>query len=503
MSGVWLGLLLLLGALLIELFRPKLIEEGFKALKTQPVTERQNIITNMILRRGDVGINRDNDWIQDRRYFAGYADVQRYGVRNDFCRMVVPLSEKEDETFFACALAGTTGSSAAFKSPMVKDGFTLGRDDYMRDILNEGRHAYCRILKGPRGFLPQCRRATDTGFSTKDELDANPPPDIQTLLQFYESCEVWFKFQDDMLDSIGRAILQTAGGVTIDETPNPHLRLADVPAEPSLTKGIQFNGQDQFVRIGDTQTLELGAQIKLRTIRAFSIWAKFDEFTNNAHFFDFGDGPGENNVFLGILGKGDAEFALRSGGACEASTVPAAPSGAQFCPELKAQDLLEESAGNVDEYVCTGPEITPRRLDPIETKPVPTTKATRATLLYEVWDKTLRKVQIKVNRAIPLGKWTHIVVTATSMDAMRPQLKVYVDGEDLYTLEDGALPQAASLSNNYFGKSNWASGFTLYEMQDELFKGSLFDFRMYSAPLSVKKIEAIRSWGLDRLDIKK
>lgn len=498
MSGVWLGLWLLLGALLIDLFRPRMFEEGFKALQ-QPVTEKPNIITNMILKRGDVGFKYDNNWIQDLRYFAGYADVQRYGVQHDFCRMVVPLSGKEDETFFACALAGSVGSSVAFKTPTVKEGFAISRDDYMRDILKDGRDAYCRILKGPKGFLPQCRRATDTGFSAKDELDASPPADIQTLLQFYESCEMWLRFQDDMLDSIGRATLQTAGKVTIDETPAAHLRLADMAAEPTVTKGIHFNGSDQFVRVGDSQTLELGAQIQLRTIRAFSIWAKFDEFTNNAHLFDFGDGPGKNNVFLGILGKGDAEFNPRSGGACESSTVPAAPSGAQFCPELKAQVLLEESAGNVDEYVCTGPEITPRRLEPIETRPVPATKASRATLLYEVWDKTLRKAQIKINRAIPLGKWTHIVVTATTMDAVRPQLKVYVDGEELYTLEDGALPQAASLSNNYFGKSNWASGFTLYEMQDDLFKGSLFDFRMYSAPLNAKKVQAIRSWGLDRV----
>jgi hypothetical protein len=481
-----------------------MIEESFASFKPtalQPVVEKQNILTNMILKRGDVGIKYDNDWIQDRRYFAGYADVQRYGVKNDFCRMVVPLSGKEDETFFACALAGTTGSSVAFKSPAVKDGFILGRDDYMRDILKDGRDAYCRIIRGPKGFLPQCRRATDTGFSTKDELDSNPPPYIQTLLQSYESCELWLRFQDDMLDTIGRAVIQVAGQVKIEETPTALVRYADKPAESMPTKGISFNGKDQFVRVGDAQTLELGAQIKLRTIRAFSIWAKFDEFTNNAHLFDFGDGPGKNNVFLGILGKGDAEFNPRGGGGCEASTVPAAPSGAQFCKELKAQDLLEESAGNVDEYVCTGPEITPRRLDPIETQPMPTTKANYATLLYEVWDQTLRKAQIKINRAIPLGKWTHIVVTATSMDAVRPQLKVYVNGENLYTLEDGALPQATMLTNNYFGKSNWASGFTLYEMQDDLFKGSLFDFRMYSAPLNEKKIQNIRSWGLGRLDI--
>jgi hypothetical protein len=141
--------------------------------------------------------------------------------------MVVPLSGKEDETFFACALAGTTGSSVAFKTPAVKEGFAISRDDYMRDILKDGRDAYCRILKGPKGFLPQCRRATDTGFSAKDELDANPPGDIQTLLQFYESCEMWLRFQDDMLDSIGRATLQTAGKVTpvIDRT----YSLSEVP----------------------------------------------------------------------------------------------------------------------------------------------------------------------------------------------------------------------------------------------------------------------------------
>lgn len=505
MPGVWLGLMLLLGALLIELFKPKLIEEGFRALSSEPhpVVEKRNIITDMVLKRGDVGVNYDNDWIQDRRYFAGYGDVQRFGVKNDFCRMVVPLSGKVDETFFACALAGTTGSSSGFRTPSVKDGFMLGRDDYMRDILGDGRDAYCRILKGPRGFLPQCRRATDTGFSAQDELDAKPPSDIQTLIQFYEGCEMWLRLQDDMVDYIGKATLQTAGGMTIDETPTTQIRRADTPAEPTITRGIHFNGNDQFVRLGDSQSLELGAQIKLRTIRAFSIWAKFDEFTNNAHLFDFGDGPGKNNVFLGILGKGDAEANLRSGGACERSTVPAAPSGAQFCRELKAQDLLEDSAGNVDEYVCPGPEITPRRLDPIETRPDPRVKASRATLLYEVWDKTLRKAQIKVNQVIPLEKWTHIVVTATNMDAVRPQLKVYVDGQEVYTLEDGALPQASTLSNNYLGKSNWASGFSLYEMQDELFKGSLFDFRMYSAPLSEKKVQAIHSWGLDRVDTKK
>jgi hypothetical protein len=440
----------------------------------------------MILKRGDVGTGvEDGNHIQDQRYFADYADVQRYGVKNDFCRMVTPLGGKADETFFACALAGTApASSVAFKTPAVKDGFQLSRDDYMNDIMKDGREAYCRILKGPNGFLPQCRRALDGGFDTKDQLDSNPPGDIATLLSFYEGCEMWLRFRDDMVDYIGRAVVQTAGKAAVDEKPRPF-----------KTKGLQFNGNDQFLRIGDSSSLELGSQIKLRTIRAFSIWAKFDEFTNNAHLFDFGDGPGKNNVFLGILGKGDAEGVLRAPRQCDTSTVPESPSGAQFCPELKAQTLMEDSAANVDEYVCPGPEVMARKMPPIQTKPTPVMDANRATLIYEVWDKTLRKVQIKINRAVTKGEWLHIVVTATNMDVVTPGIKIYINGEDMYTLENGALPQAAVLDHNYLGKSNWASGISLYEMQDELFKGSMFDFRMYSSPLNAKKVAAIYQWG--------
>jgi len=499
MSGaIWIGVWVLLGALLFEMFAPNIVTEGFKAISgAKPplvAAEKANILTNRLPRRGDVSFGLEpSNYLQDHRYFTEYADVQRYGVKHDFCRMLMPLNGADDEMFFACALAGTAGAitTIGYKTPRVKDGFTLSRDDYMSDIMKDGREAYCRILNGPKGFLPQCRRALDTEFSDKDQLDLTPPDDIEQLLRFYESCELWFRLRDDMLDYIGRGIVKTVGGMKIDETPRP-----------PLTRGLHFNGKDQFARFGDAQDLTLGAQIKLRTIRAFSIWARFDSFTNNAHIFDMGDGPGKNNVFLGILGKGDDDAPLRTIGECEKSTVPARPSGAQFCPELRAQDLLEDSAGNVDEYTCTGPEILPRKIEPIETKHRSATRATRATLLYEVWDKTLRKVQIKVNRAIPLDTWTHIAVTATSTDAVAPQLKVYVNGEDMYTLDNGALPQSASLSNNYLGKSSWASGFTTYEMQDELFHGSLFDFRMYSAPMTPKKIQEIFTWGSNMLNTK-
>jgi hypothetical protein len=104
-----------------------------------------------------------------------------------------------------------------------------------------------------------------------------------------------------------------------------------------------------------------------------------------------------------------------------------------------------------------------------------------------------------VNGAIPLGKWTHIVITAKNMDAMRPDLNVYVNGNLVFTQLQGYLPQAKVTSNNYLGKSNWANDFSGYEMRDELFNGSMFDFRVYSAPLPESKIKRILQWGSGKL----
>ena len=219
---------------------------------------------------------------------------------------------------------------------------------------------------------------------------------------------------------------------------------------------------------------------------------------------DFGDGPGVNNTWMGILGKGDPGDdgnELRPGAKCPETTVPTGKSGAQFCPELTPQELYETTpVDQVEDYICPGQTVFPNKYDSIQTRPKPVTgNATRATLQYEVWDKKLRKVQIKVNKAIPLGKWTHIVITAKTMDAMRPDLNVYVNGNLIFTQEAGYLPQAKVTSNNYFGKSNWANDFSGYELRDELFNGSIFDFRMYSAALPESKVKRILQWGMNKL----
>jgi len=531
MSGaVWIGLFLLLGTLMLELVAPKQLKEGFQAIGSSSSfnfgsfdpsasvnlakndstsataatglsarIDQPNFLTNLLNRRGDVGIGIEQPgYYQDPRYFLGYADVERYGVKNDFCRMVTRSDTTDKgELFFACALAGTTvADTTQYKTQKVSDGFRISRDDYMRDIIKDGRDAYCRILKSKDGtYLPHCRRAQDTGFSDKDEIDPEPPEEIKTLVDFYSGCEAWFRLRDDMFDYMDRCKGQVAGGQVMDHTPNP-----------VVTKGMTLNGIDQFVRFGDNDELSLGNKVSMRSMRAFSVWVKFDEFTNNAHIFDFGDGAGVNNVFLGILGKGDGgddPNELRPGAKCPETTIPEGEVGAQFCPEMRAQTLYETSAAAVEKWECKNPSVLPRKMEPIQTKrpAMPTKDASRATLIYEVWDQKLRKVQIKVNRAIPLGQWTHILIAAKNSDAMRPDLNVIINGNLVYTQEQGYLPQAKITSHNYFGKSNWANDFSEYELRDELFKGSIFDFRMYSSVVSESKGKRILQWGLRKLGL--
>jgi hypothetical protein len=158
----------------------------------------------------------------------------------------------------------------------------------------------------------------------------------------------------------------------------------------------------------------------------------------------------------------------------------------------------------VEEYKCPGPEIVadPERAKQINTRPPPedpNAPKSRATLLYEVWDGRIRKMQIKLNRAFPKGQWTHVVITAKNMDAMRPDILVYVNGEMVFTKESGVLPQAATTEKNYIGKSNWTDEPGGYELKDELLKGSVFDLRMYNGVLSERKIKHMFQWGMDQL----
>ena len=494
MIGITLVLVVLIAFAAAELFWPQKVLEGFETM-IPVLNPKAGYFAKFVPRRGDVGPDQEQGgYKQDPRYFRGYVDVQRLGVDHDFCRMVA----MKDNKFFACALAGTENlSSVSFRTPSTDDGFRLSRDDYMRDIEGKGRAAYCRILKGKRAtYEPFCNRALETEFDSELVVDPEPPADIQMMLRFYEGCIFWYRFRDDMLDYIDTTKLLRAGQIKIDEKPNPE-----------VTEGLRFNGIDQFLRVGDSPELELGYNVPLRSMRAMMMWVYFDEFTNNAHIVDFGDGPGKNNIVLGIIGKGDALITdaatLRPPLLCgEESTVPSSPSGAQRATVVSPQELLKTTDADVDDYLCLGFEGNPRRLPPsrVVDKRV-TGPKNMATLLYEVWDNQQRVMRLRVPSIIPLKRWTHICITAKSDDAFRPDIGIYVNGEQVFVEPSGFLPQASTLTNCYIGKSNWANATSQYENKDELFKGKMFDLRAYKVPLADKVIQESVAWGKKKLDV--
>jgi hypothetical protein len=497
MIGIGLVLVLLMTIAVAELFWPQKVREGFESL-VPALSPRAGYFGKFVPRRGDIAEGAEQaGYLQDPRYFLGYADVQRLGFDHDFCRMVESKAD-ESTKFFACALAGTENlNSISFRTNTVRDGFRLSRDDYMRDIEGKGRAAYCRILKGKSGtYQPLCNRALDTEFDTELVIDVEPPADIQTLLHFYEGCVFWYRFRDDMIDYVNNTKLLTVGEMKVSEKPNP-----------PITEGLKFNGMDQFVRLGDNVELELGSVVPLRSLRGIMMWVYFDEFTNNARILDFGDGPEANNIVLGILGRGDANVTdagiIRPPLLCgEETTVPDGPSGAQPCPVMSPQELMQTSSANTNQFECVGFEDNPRRLPPSRVRDKTIHKpTTKASLLYEIWENQQRKMRIVIPGVIPKEKWVHICVTAQTGDAFRPDIGVFIDGELAFLQPSGFLPQAATLSQCYLGKSNWSQATSQYENKDELFKGKIFDVRGYKQSVTDKVIKESVAWGKKKLGL--
>ena len=483
---LYMVLIILIIIATIELWKPELINEGFSDLIS---VGDSTIWAKWMPRRGDISTNPTEEqggYIRDMRYFAGYTDVQRIGVDHDFCRMIQVRADPKDK-FFACALGGTEGlSSVKYRTPSTKDGFELSRDDYMNDVLKEGRSGYCRILKTGDTFEAQCNPAGDSSFSSNMIVDSNPPNSIKLLLTFYEGIVFWLRFRDDMVDYAKNIIISKAGNISVEE----------FPPNPPITKGAVFNGENQFLRIGDRKDLSFGDVVQLRYLRAVSFWVYFEEFTNNAHIFDFGNGAGKDNVFAGIIGRGnmEAQMDLQDITISE-STIPTAPSGQQCTNEVSAEMGMIISGSDVDVWDCPDPQLFGRIMKPLQQKAVPKEEAKSADLIYEVWDAKQRKLHIQVKNIIPIRKWVHIAITATSNDPAKPGLNIYQNGQVVHKEESSWLPQNNYTTNNYIGKSNWTNVTSPYENADELFKGRIFDFRGYRTAMTAKKIKDTYNWG--------
>ena len=494
---LWIGVIILIMIAVLEMWNPKVINEGFANLIS---VGDSAFWARWLPRRGDVGpdpTGEQDGYVRDIRHFSGFTDVQRLGQDHDFCRMVHSQGDEKD-IFFACALGGTEGlSTVKFRTQSTKDGFEISRDDYVNDVLKEGRAGYCRILKtGPEHFEAKCNPASDSSFKNTMVTDPSPPKDIQRLLSFYEGCVFWLRLRDDLLDYSKNLTISTAGGIEIDEVPR------------SITRGLEFNGEDQFLKIGDTKDLSFGDIVQLRFVRAISFWVYFDEFTNNAKVFDFGNGPGKDNVVCGIIGRGNPGKQQDDGldKTCidqSLVTVPTGPSGAQCSEEMTPQKALHTSSHDVNRWDCPQPELFGRIMKPLQPQTAPEGDATVADLLYEIWDEKQRKLHVQVKNIIPLRKWVHITITAANNDAFKPSLKIYRDGKVVHTEAAAWLPQSNYTMSNYIGKSNWSNATSQFDNADELFKGKLFDFRGYRTAMTEKKIKDTVAWGKDLLGLGK
>jgi hypothetical protein len=485
----WIGFFLVLGIILYECI-PRTYKEGFQELVT---VGDSKFWAKLVPRRGDVGPEQELEGLaRDNRYFSGYTDVQRFGVNTDFCRFVQQGSDEKNK-FLACALGGTENmSSTSFRSPSVRDGLVLGRDDYMHDVDGDGREDYCRIVKQDSGvFQAECNMATDTGFTLPMTPDLNPPAEAALLLQLYSGCIFWLRFRDDMVDYAQNLYLNTSGGAGVKEN----------PPKPESTDGLVLNGKTQYVRIGDDPYLSFGSVIQLRSVRAFHFWVRFDSFSNNARVFDFGNGAGIDNVWVGILNRGNLgadsdpqeKKVLLCGGD---SVVPDAPSGAQPEPEMTPQELMKTTDANVEEFTCEGfavaPKVRPRTK---RNKAAIGLTAKTADMCYELWDKDQRKMRIVIPRMFTVGEWSHIVITAEGNDSFRPDIAIYKNGTKVMVQPSGWLPQTNSTEKNYIGKSNWADDTSQYANKDELLQGAVFDFRGYVENLDEKRVKASYTWG--------
>ena len=488
----WIIFTLLITLLVLE-FVPDRVKEGFSDLVN---VGDSKFWARLVPRRGDVGPELEqNGLLRDGRYFAGYADVQRFGVKTDFCRMVQKGND-EKEKFIACALGGTENlSSISFRSPSVRDGLVLGRDDYMRDVDGDGREDYCRIVKKAAGtFMAECNLATDKGFGASMVPDNQPPADIEMLLRFYAGCVMWLRLRDDMVDYAGNLFVNSAGGAKVDEK----------PPRPDYTLGLRLNGEGQHLRIGDDPYLNFGSVIQLRSVRAYHFWVRFDEFTNNAHIFDFGNGAGIDNVWIGIVGRGNMgtaaakEKVLLCGDPIK-DVLPDAPSGAQASDVTitTPQDLMETTAANVEEFTCEGFAVAPRKMEHPFPKAVKkgAGPAKTADLMMEIWDKDQRKMRVTVPNFFTVDEWTHVVVTAEGTDAFRPDLAFYKNGAKVFLQPDAWLAQNSITEKNYVGRSAWYNVTSQYGNRDEDLKGAVFDMRLYNTPLTAATIVDSYRWG--------
>lgn len=491
MNNLIIGLVCftLLGIVIYEIFKDrKYTLEGFS-------TSSNSYFDKYYPKRIDLAIGVPADeapWVRDLRYKDKYVDIQKLNHNSDLCRVVVKPGDP-GSAMLACGLAGTLGtSSVSYRSKSVAEGLKLSRDDYYADVNNDSRTDYCRILKvkdAPEDqWESRCIISGLDSFTPQEMRDNSPPDHINELLWFYDGIMLWYRFKDDLLDYGENTYLSLANNITIDENPR---RPKTDGLKINHVKKNQLNNPpiaDQFIRVGENKDLELEEKFELRQLRAFSFWVHFDMFTNNARIFDFGNGAGHDNVFLGIEGNGNTTAPLTTALGQPANIVCNKKAPIEMLP----QDYLRSTDADIENWYCPGPQPIDKETEdePKDDEP----KVKRANLLFEIWDKQQRKMRIKILDAIEERKWHHIAFTTRDL-SISPTWEVYIDGIKIFTQPNGHLAQTNYTTKNYIGRSNWENAQQQGQYKDERFRGSLFDFRMYRIPMPETKLQKTISWG--------
>lgn len=503
---IYTALILLFLVAGYEWLRGHMFAEGF----TNGDRDLPDFFSRYFPRRYDIvpgQVTEAEGWVRNPRYFEGYVDVQRFGYKADFCRVVEKQGDP-DSRIMSCALAGQEGlDSFTYRTDSARGGMRFSRDDYFRDVNGDKRDDYCRILKVAKApadaWEARCIPAGNTRFRQGTDIqDVEPPRDIADLLWFYEGIMVWYRWIDDMLDYAENTRIQVAGGLSIDETPKRPI-VKGLPINRLVGTDGDVTGSEEaaneYIRIGENDRLEFDEVVDLKELRCVSVWAYFDAFTNNARIFDFGNAAGRDNILLGIQGRGN----IQGGQFGRVGARPTADNKvcqAKTAEEVSPYVYMKTTDANIDEWTCPAAEPIDSLFPEDEVGDI-TDIAKSATLLFEIWDAQQRKMRILVEDAIPLRRWVHIAITTSDMDVVRPAWHVYINGIKVYEHLDGFLPLKSYTAKNYIGRSNWETGTSQYADRDERFRGALFDFRMYRQPMSKAKVTATYEWGASKLDI--
>ena len=417
--------------------------------------------------RSDIGLlsegwTEEAGYERDLRYAETFTDIQGLGVAADFCR-AVRRGGDSTTTHIACALGRRDGmDTMEYRSPSVREGFRMSRDDYWRRNPQSKRMDYGRILRDRHTgeFFAALAIAGPDGFKSTEEHDTAPPSAIKTLLDAYDGILAWYRWIDDTQDYAENTVLSVRGNPTF-----PSL------LKPDATRGLELNrwtpaaqaaaepptapADRDVLRWGEPGTLVLD---RPGHIRAFSFWVYWDTFqgTPTPTILDFStDGARKNRVWFGV-----------EGGAADLQPPP--------------RPIVQPAA-----------EVTPQQLTAICPQPEPyrpplaqPASRNQATYVFEIWDEEQRIMRLVAPHAAHTGIWQHIVLTTTDSTTYWPTWQLYVDGRLAATRNDGRAIPALELTHNFIGRG---------------FRGCLVDFRVYKKPMPAEKRTAAMAWAQRRL----